>query len=97
MSYDNDDSSVFALTSPTSFSSLLLLSQTSPVLCVSDPVTFSLPLAKFKLPSSSFFCLDLFSAESYLGVFLGIAFSIVFLGPLRLYLLGLFLSGTTRR
>ena len=97
MSCDNDDFSVFALTSSTSFSFLRLPSQTSPVLCASDPVTFSLPLANSNFPSSLVLCLDLFSAESYPDVFLSIAFSIVFLGPFRLYLLGLFLSGTTRR
>ena len=52
MSCDNDDSLVFALISPTSFSFLLLLPQTSSVLCALDPETFSLLLASsdFSLP-----------------------------------------------
>ena len=55
MSCDNDDSSVFALTSPTPFSFLLFLSHISSVLCAFDPETFSLPLASsdFLLSQSS--------------------------------------------
>ena len=55
MSCDNDDSSIFALISSISFSFFQFLSQTSSVLCASDPVTFSLSLANsnFLLSQSS--------------------------------------------
>ena len=89
--------SVFALISPIPFSFLLFLSHISSVLCASDPKTFFLAFNEFGFSSLSVFCLSLFCVESFSGVFLGIAFSIVFLGPLRLYLLGLFSSDTTRR
>ena len=49
---NNDDSSVFELISPTSFSFLLFLPQTSSALCAPDPEAFFFVFSEFGLPSS---------------------------------------------